>query len=125
MTSRFNRIFYNLDLPSVLRKRSVTLILLMFMLTAPLPSGSSPLFLQYYSKRFRKSIENADNMLVIRGGLTIIVVGVFLPVLPRYLSFSCIKLSTFCGHLAPAQTSATLLSLVLGIFSSEAPRSSS
>lgn len=111
ITSRFNRVLYNSGLRSVLRKRPVVLILLVFMLTAPLPAGMGSLFLQYYSKRFGKSIEDAGYMLAIRGGLTIVVVGVLLPVLSRYLSSSYIKLSTFRRDLILAQASAAFAGL--------------
>lgn len=112
ITSRINHVFYNSDLRSVLSKRPMVLILLVFMLIAPLPSGMGSLFLQYYSKRFGKSIEDAGYMLAIRGGLTIVVVVVLLPVLSRYLgSSSCIRLSAFRRDLALAQASAACAGL--------------
>ncbi|KAI0416049.1 MFS general substrate transporter [Xylaria grammica] len=107
ITSRLTRIFYNSDLRSVLKKRSVVLLLLVFMLNAPLPMGMGSMFLQYYSKRFGKSIEDAGYMLAIRGGLTIVVVGVILPVLSRCInSSSYIKLTAFRRDLILAQASA-------------------
>ncbi|KAI0534188.1 MFS general substrate transporter [Xylaria digitata] len=107
IASRLTRVFYNSDLRSVFKKRSVVLLLLVFMLTAPLPMGMGSMFLQYYSKRFGKSIEDAGYMLAIRGGLTIIVIGILLPVLSQCISSSSyIKLPAFRRDLVLAQTSA-------------------
>ncbi|KAI0516926.1 MFS general substrate transporter [Xylaria bambusicola] len=105
--SQLRGIFSDSNLVSVLRKRSVLLLLLVFILTAPLQLGMGPLFLQYYSKRFEKSIEEAGYMLALRGGLTIIVVGVLLPVLSKYISSSSfVRLSNFRRDLVLAQASA-------------------
>ncbi|KAK5625115.1 hypothetical protein RRF57_000831 [Xylaria bambusicola] len=97
--SQLKSIFSDSNLVSVLRKRSVLLLLLVFILTAPLQLGMGSLFLQYYSKRFEKSMEEAGYMLALRGGLTIIVVG--------YISSSSfIRLSNFRRDLILAQVSA-------------------
>ncbi|KAJ2988997.1 hypothetical protein NUW58_g3692 [Xylaria curta] len=115
ITSRFARVFYNSDLRSVLKKRSILLLLVASTLTAPLTTGTGSLFLQYYSKRFGKSIEDAGYMLAIRGGLTIIVVGALLPLLSKYLtSSSYISLPAFRRDLLLARASAA--SAGLGYF---------
>ncbi|KAI0116523.1 MFS general substrate transporter [Nemania sp. FL0031] len=113
--TQLTRAFHNSDLRSVLKKRSVILLLLVFALAAPLPAGMGTMFLQYYSKRFGKSIENAGYMLAIRGGFTIVVVGILLPMLSKYInSSSYIKLPAFRRDLILAQTSAA--SAGLGYF---------
>ncbi|KAI3325428.1 MFS general substrate transporter [Xylariaceae sp. AK1471] len=110
--SKISRVFYNSDLRSVLKKRSVILLLLTFMFAAPLPMGMGPMFLQYYSKRFKTSIEDGGYMLAIRGGLTIVVVGVLLPALSKYMSSSsCIRLPSFRRDLVLAQASAAFAGL--------------
>ncbi|KAI1129768.1 MFS general substrate transporter [Nemania abortiva] len=110
--TRLTRVFYNSDFRLVLRKRPVVLLLLVFALTAPLPAGMGSMFLQYYSKRFGKSIEDAGYMLAIRGGLTIVVVGVVLPMLSKYInSSSSVQLPTFRRDLILAQASAAFAGL--------------
>lgn len=111
ITSRFTPAFYNSDLRSVLKTRSVALLLLVFVLVSPFPTGMGFLFLQYYSKRFGKSIEDAGYMLAIRGGL-ILLVGALLPILSKYLgSSACIKIPTFRKDLVLAQASAAFAGL--------------
>ncbi|KAI0433112.1 MFS general substrate transporter [Xylaria sp. FL1042] len=110
--SQVTRVFYNSNLRSVLKKRSVVLLFLVFILTAPLQLGTGSIFLQYYSKRFGKSIEDAGYMLAIRGGLTIVAVGVLLPVLSKcFGSSSYLRLSTFHRDLVLAQASAAIAGL--------------
>ncbi|KAI0453475.1 MFS general substrate transporter [Xylaria acuta] len=112
IASQFTHVFYNSDLRSVLKKRPAVMLFLVFVLASPLPTGLGPLFLQYYSKRFGKSIEDAGYMLAIRGGLTLIVVGALLPILSKYLSSSaCLKISTFHRDLVLAQASAAFAGL--------------
>jgi len=111
--SQLSSVFYNSEFRSVLKKRSVILLLIAFTLAAPLPTAMGPLFLQYYSKRFEKSIEDAGYMLAIRGGLTVVILGVVLPTLSKYMgsSKSCAKISSFRRDLLLAQASAACASL--------------
>ncbi|KAI0409170.1 MFS general substrate transporter [Xylaria palmicola] len=112
ITSQFTRVFYNSDFRQLVKNRSVALLLLVFMLAAPLPTGIGSLFLQYYSKRFGKSIEDAGYMLAIRGGLTIIAVGVLLPMLSRFLSSpSHLELPGYRRDLFVARASAACAAL--------------
>jgi hypothetical protein len=112
LRSQVSQVFYNSDLRLVLQKRSVVLLLLAFMFAAPLPMGMGPIFLQYYSKRFGRSIEDGGYMLAIRGGITIAVVGALLPVLSKCMSSSAhIRLSSFRRDLVLAQASAALAGL--------------
>ncbi|KAI0446875.1 MFS general substrate transporter [Xylaria telfairii] len=108
ITSRFTPAFYNSDLRSVLKARPVALLLLVFVLVSPFPTGMGFLFLQYYSKRFGKSIEDAGYMLAIRGGL-ILLVGALLPIASKYLAY--IKIPTFRRDLVLAQASTALAGL--------------
>ncbi|KAI8962375.1 MFS general substrate transporter [Daldinia sp. FL1419] len=97
----------------LLRKRSVLLILLAFMLITPIALGTGTTFLQYYSTRFHKTLEEAGYMLAIKGGLTVLVMGIFLPGLSRFSSSpnSPIRLSAFRKDLLLAQVSAAFLCL--------------
>ncbi|KAI1273527.1 MFS general substrate transporter [Xylaria sp. FL0933] len=105
-------VFSHSNLRSLLNKRSVILLLLVSFLTAPLRLGTGTIFLQYYSKRFGKPIENGGYMLAIRGGLTIVVVGVLLPVLSKCIGpSSYFRLSAFRRDLVLAQGSAAVAGL--------------
>ncbi|KAI0468141.1 hypothetical protein F4859DRAFT_524652 [Xylaria cf. heliscus] len=106
ITSQVTRDFYNSGSHPVLKKRSVALSLLVFVLASQLSTGMGSLFLQYYSPRFGKSIKDAGYMLAIRGGLTLVVVGALLPISYRYLgSSACLQLSTFRREFVLAQAS--------------------
>ncbi|KAI1339718.1 MFS general substrate transporter [Xylariaceae sp. FL0016] len=88
---------------SMFRKRPVILVLITFMLHEPLVLGTTSTFLQYYSKRFDRTIEEAGYMLSIRGGVTVVVMGVILPVLSKVLSSSASRI-----HLPPFRRDLTL-----------------
>ena len=101
--SQLSSVFSDSNLRSSLKKRSVLLLLLGSFLAAPLQLGTGPIFIQYYSKRYSKTIEEAGYMLAIRGGLTIIVVGVLLPALSKYIGN---RIPNFQRDLVLAQASA-------------------
>lgn len=95
----------------MLKSRSVALILLTFMLLTPIGLGIATTFLQYYSTRFHRKLEDAGYMMAIKGGFTILVMAVILPGLSRLLSSptSPIRLSPFRKDLILAQASAVFL----------------
>jgi len=72
----------------LLRQRSVVLLLLVFMLAAPLGKGLGQTFVQYVSKRYHKSIEEVGYLFALRGGLTLVVMGGLLPLVSYWLSRS-------------------------------------
>ncbi|KAI1810316.1 MFS general substrate transporter [Poronia punctata] len=61
-------------------------LLIIFTLIAPLPIAMGPLFLQYYSTRFNRPLKEAGYILAIRGGLTVVVLGIILPLLSKSLT---------------------------------------
>ncbi|KAH7029285.1 major facilitator superfamily domain-containing protein [Microdochium trichocladiopsis] len=71
-----------------LRQRSVILLLLVFMLTAPLGKGFGQTFVQYVSKRYHKTIEEVGYLFALRGGLTLVIMGGLLPLLSWWLTSS-------------------------------------
>ncbi|KAI8626171.1 hypothetical protein F5Y19DRAFT_488457 [Xylariaceae sp. FL1651] len=106
--SRLSSVFESSELFSVLKRRLVILLLITFKFAAPLPMGIGPILFRGYIKRFGKLIEDAGYMLVIRGGLTIVVVGAILPALSKFTSSSSsyMKLQPFRRYLILAQASA-------------------
>ncbi|KAI1371182.1 MFS general substrate transporter [Hypoxylon crocopeplum] len=93
----------------MLKQRSMALILLTFMLIYLMGIGTAgPTFLQYFSTRFHRRLEDAGYVLAIKGGLTILVMAVVLPALSKLLSSptSPIRLSSFRRDLILAQASA-------------------
>ncbi|KAI0968358.1 MFS general substrate transporter [Xylaria arbuscula] len=112
IASQFARVFHDSSLRSVLKRRSVVSLLLVCTLTAPLELGMGTIFFQYYSMRLGTSIEEAGYMLATRGGLTIVVVGVLLPLVSKCLSSSSyFRLSTFRRDLVLAQAFAAVAGL--------------
>ncbi|KAL7619659.1 hypothetical protein AAE478_010200 [Parahypoxylon ruwenzoriense] len=95
----------------VLKRRSVALILLTFMLLVPIGLGIGPTFLQYFSTRFHRKLEDAGYVLAIKGGFTIFVMAVVLPGLSKLLSStsSPLRVSAFRRDLILARGSAVFL----------------
>ncbi|KAI1357416.1 MFS general substrate transporter [Xylaria arbuscula] len=118
--SQLRSVFSDSHLRASLMKRSVLLLLLVSLLAAPLQLGTGPLFIQYYSKRFSKSIEQAGYMLAIRGGLTIVAVGVLLPALSKCIGN---RIPNFRRDLVLAQASAAFAGI--GYFLLGGPEKSS
>ncbi|KAH8668752.1 major facilitator superfamily domain-containing protein [Xylariales sp. PMI_506] len=74
------------DSLSIFRSRPMLLGLVTFVSRAPIDGASMGVFIQYYSKRFHRSLAEAGYVLAIRGVLIIVVMGVLLPLLTKLLS---------------------------------------
>ncbi|KXJ90723.1 major facilitator superfamily domain-containing protein [Microdochium bolleyi] len=105
-------------------QRSVVLLFAAFAITAPLGKGFGQTFVQYVSKRYHKTIEEVGYLFALRGGLTLVIMGLLLPLLshmltsPRFLP-ARLRPSPFRRDLVLAQMSA-LFSL-LGFFGLSTP----
>jgi PCFT/HCP family folate transporter-like MFS transporter 1/3 len=102
---------------AMLRNRSVALLLVCFVLIGPAASGMTGIFLQYFSKRFHRTLAEAGYVLALRGGLVMLVMGVLLPGLTKLLSSPRARMSAYQRDLFLARGSAIFLVVGLVLIS--------
>lgn len=93
----------------LLRVRSVKLLLLILVVLALANQEFLGIFLQYFSLRFHRSFEEAGYVLSIRAGVVVLVMGIVLPLLTKFLTPERSGMSAYRRDLFLARGSALFL----------------